>query len=150
MRKKTFMTLLGLALVVPFSSCNIAPTGSGEASKTTVSLSESGSSYEEDYSYFYENTSKSYRRFSDRQLGPDSSSSSPLLSVSEPDSTNDKLQFILNSDKKSYKVTNKYYRGDYGTVVIPTTYQGKPVTAISDRAFINTNTLTRVYTSYHS
>ena len=146
MRKKTFMTLLGLALVVPFSSCNIAPTDSGEASKTTVSPSESGSSsYEEDYSYYYENTSKSYRRFSDRQLGPDSSSSSLLLNVSEPDGTNDKLQFILNSDKKSYKVTNKYYRGDYGTVVIPTTYQGKPVTAISDRAFINTNTLTRVY-----
>ncbi|MBO4737296.1 MAG: hypothetical protein J5627_02515, partial [Bacilli bacterium] len=74
MRKKTFMTLLGLALVMPFSSCNIAPTDSGETSKTTVSPNESGSSsYEEDYSYYYENTSKSYRRFSDRQLGPDSS-----------------------------------------------------------------------------
>lgn len=146
MRKKTFMTLLGLILVVPFSSCNIAHTDSGEASKTTVSPSESGSSsYEEDYSYFYENTSKSYRRFSDRQLGPDSSSSSPLLNVSEPDGTNDKLAFTLNSDQMSYGVFAKYYAGDYGAVVIPPTYQGKPVTVIREGAFRNRSTLTRVY-----
>ncbi|MBR5990378.1 MAG: leucine-rich repeat domain-containing protein [Bacilli bacterium] len=148
MRKKTFMTLLGLALVVPFSSCNIAPTDSGEASKTTVSPSESGSSYEEEeYSYFYENTSKSYRRFSDRQLGPDSSksSSSPLLNVSEPDGTNDKLTFTLNTDQKSYTVSAKNNVGDYGAVVIPPSYKGKPVTAIRYGAFSNKNTLTRVY-----
>ena len=155
MRKKTFMTLLGLVLVVPFSSCDIAPAQSSEESKTSILPSESGSSSfeEEDYSYNYsfEETSKSYKRFSALSMYDDSSStsssafSSPLLSVSEPDGTNDKLAFTLNTDQKSYTVAAKYYLDDYGAVVIPATYKGKPVTAIRVGGFRNKNTLTRVY-----
>ena len=135
MRRKTFMTLLGLILVVPFSSCGIGPTDSGEASKTPASLSESGSSSfeEEDYSYIYVDTSKSYKRWGDRSTSSSSSSSSssafssPLLSVSEPDGTTRQLTFYLNEDKNSYGVRSF---NASGTVVIPTTYQGKPVTSI--------------------
>ena len=151
MRKKTFMTLLGLALVVPFSSCDIAPAQSSEESKTSILPSESGSSSfeEEDYSYNYsfEETSKSYKRFSVLNMYGDSSSTNsyPVLSVSEPDGTNDKLTFTLNNDRQSYGVSAKYYSGDYGAVVIPATYQGKPVTVIREGAFRYTSTLTRVY-----
>ena len=68
------------------------------------------------------------------------------LNVSEPDGTEDKLRFSLNSDKKTYKVDlNRHYSGTFGAVVIPNLHEGKAVTVIADNAFSHATGVTRVY-----
>ena len=54
-------------------------------------------------------------------------------SGSAPEAVDPRLEFTLSKDKKSYSV--KKYRGNSQAVVIPSVYDGKPVTKIGGRAF---------------
>ncbi len=57
--------------------------------------------------------------------------------------TPDKLTFTLNSDGSSYSVKAKS-TSITGKVVIPDTYEGKPVTTIENDAFTNCNSVTNI------
>ena len=52
------------------------------------------------------------------------------------------LVFTLSADEKEYSVTD--YTGSSTSVIIPSTYKGKPVTSITYRAFYNHTALTSV------
>ena len=111
MKRKTFMTILGIAFMVSFSSCSGAPQESAQDSNEESSLtSELGS-------YSYADTSDS-----------------PVDNISHGEATLDKLEFILADDGMSYSVrqAEQEIRGD---VVIPPTYQGFPVTTIAQGGF---------------
>ena len=54
----------------------------------------------------------------------------------------DGLQFTLNTEETEYSVTG--YTGTDATVIIPTTYEGLPVTSIGDKAFCNCNKIENI------
>ena len=118
MKKSTLTTLLGLLFVMPFSSCEAVPSGS-ESSLETLASSTSESSLEDSLS----------------TGGTASSSSSSTITVSEPKGTPDKLIFTLNTTTKAYDVSLNEETCGYGSVVIPSTYNGVPVTRIADKGF---------------
>ena len=64
-----------------------------------------------------------------------SSSSSSSSTFSIPDETNDLLTFTLSEDGTYYIVSKVSAQVTKGVVVIPQTYNGKPVTHIAERGF---------------
>ena len=64
-----------------------------------------------------------------------SSSSSSSSTFSIPDETNDLLTFTLSEDGTYYIVSKVSAQVTKGVVVIPETYNGKPVTHIAERGF---------------
>ena len=115
MKKSTLTTLLGLLFIMSFSSCEAVPSTSGSSTESLAS-STSGSSLEESSSI-------------------DGTASSSRITVSEPKGTPDKLIFTLNTTTKAYDVSLNEETCGYGSVVIPSTYNGVPVTRIADDGF---------------
>lgn len=66
-------------------------------------------------------------------------------SVSEPDPTLDKLEFVLAPNGRSYAVRAKSKDETKGEVVIPSTYQGLPVTVVGDNGFAGCSGITSLY-----
>ena len=66
-------------------------------------------------------------------------------SVSEPDPTLDKLEFVLATNGRSYAVRAKSKDETKGEVVIPSAYQGLPVTVVGDNGFAECSGITSVY-----
>ena len=66
-----------------------------------------------------------------------------IIPVLSPEPTLDKLSFVLNDDDKSYSVKAKG-ASISGEVVIPSTYNGLPVTLIDNGAFYNCSSLTSI------
>lgn len=117
MKKSTLTTLLGLLFVLPFSSCEAVPSKS-ESSLETLASSTSESSLEE-------------------SLSTGGTASSSRAALSEPKPTPDKFTFTFNKDTLSYAVTlsEAGSKMTYGSVVIPETYNGFPVTKIAKQGF---------------
>ena len=115
MKKSTLTTLLGLLFVLPFSSCEAVPSTSGSSTESLAS-STSESSLEESSSR-------------------DETASSSVTVLSEPKGTPEKLIFTLNTTTKAYDVSLNEETCGYGSVVIPSTYNGVPVTRIADDGF---------------
>lgn len=117
MKKSTLTTLLGLLFVLPFSSCEAVP------SKSVSSLETLASS-----------TSESLL---DDSFETEGTASSSRAALSEPKPTPDKLTFTFNKDTLSYAVTlsEAGSKMTYGSVVIPETYNGFPVTKIAKQGF---------------
>ena len=66
-------------------------------------------------------------------------------SVSEPDPTLDKLEFVLAPNGRSYTVRAKNKDETKGEVVIPSAYQGLPVTVVGDNGFAECSGITSLY-----
>ena len=66
-------------------------------------------------------------------------------SVSEPDPTLDKLEFLLAPNGRSYSVHAKSKDETKGEVVIPSAYQGLPVTVVGDNGFADCSGITSLY-----
>ena len=67
----------------------------------------------------------------------------PVLSLPTFAASKSDLTFELNDDEQSYEVS-ACYRSAIGEVVIPSEYDGKPVTKIGDRAFKDCKKITSV------
>ena len=117
MKKSTLTTLLGLLFVLPFSSCEAVPSESGSSLETLAS-----------------STSESLL---DDSFETEGTASSSRAALSEPKPTPDKLTFTFNNDTLSYAVTlsEAGSKMTYGSVVIPETYNGFPVTKIAKEGF---------------
>ena len=123
MRRKTFMTLLGLALMVPLSSCETPLAGS-------IS-SESGVSSQESLDSLSSSESISVDPYT-----------SPVTDIPHGKPTSDKLNFVEDADGVGV-VVKPAARDISGEVVIPTSYGRWPVTAVY--GFFECNNITSIY-----
>ena len=125
MRRKAFMTLLGLALMVPLSSCE-TPLAGSISSESGVSSQESSSASEsisvDPYTF-------------------------PVTDIPHGKPTSDKLNFVEDADGIGV-VAKPAARDISGEVVIPASYGRWSVTAV--RGFSECNNITSIYIPFSS
>ena len=131
MSRKTFMTLLGLTLMVPLSSCE-TPLVKSVSSESSVTSQDSS------------NSSSLVTSSSSAESSSSAPSTSLVTDVPHGAPTLHKLKFLVDDSQRGYTVgaLSEEISGD---VVIPSTYRGYPVTAIRASGFEWCSKITSIY-----
>ena len=130
------MTLLGLTLMVPLSSCE-TPLVESVSSESSVSSQESSNSSSLDSSSSSAHSSSSAESFL-------SFPSSLVTDVPHGAPTLGQLKFLVDESQRGYTV-GAISEDITGDVVIPSTYKGYPVTAIRSSGFEWCSKITSIY-----